>query len=300
MDILIGCDPEVFVTNGERFVPACGMIPGTKDAPYPVDGGTVQVDGLALEIGIDPVRTTSAFDLAVSKVMDQLVLMLPEALALSTTSVADFKAGEYDALPEIYKVVGCDPDYNAYSGTLNEPAEASRARMAGGHIHIGWTKNEDPMNPAHFALCCRVAQQLDVALGVPSVYEDPAGWRRRATYGKAGAFRPKPYGMEYRSLSNYWVFDSMLRHYVAARALYAVTKLYQGVFFPDLLPEDFAVDIINGADTSPDPVATGHDMDRVIATLNGADMLQRDYHMLCGPWHVPSFGTMNNHVVFPE
>jgi hypothetical protein len=37
---------------------------------------------------------------------------------------------------------------------------------------------------------------------------------RKQLYGKAGAFRPKPYGAEYRVLSNFWVFDTKLTGWV--------------------------------------------------------------------------------------
>jgi hypothetical protein len=33
-------------------------------------------------------------------------------------------------------------------------------------------------------------------------------------YGKAGAYREKSYGVEYRTLSNFWVFDERLSDWV--------------------------------------------------------------------------------------
>ena len=39
-------------------------------------------------------------------------------------------------------------------------------------------------------------------LGIPSVVKDP-DTKRRTLYGKAGDFRLRPYGLEYRSLSSY-------------------------------------------------------------------------------------------------
>jgi hypothetical protein len=37
---------------------------------------------------------------------------------------------------------------------------------------------------------------------------------RKELYGKAGAYRGKEYGVEYRSLSNYWVFDPKLTKWI--------------------------------------------------------------------------------------
>lgn len=47
---------------------------------------------------------------------------------------------------------------------------------------------------------------MDLHLGVPSLVLDK-DTERRKLYGKAGAFRPKPYGVEYRTLSNFWIWS---------------------------------------------------------------------------------------------
>jgi hypothetical protein len=48
---------------------------------------------------------------------------------------------------------------------------------------------------------------LDLFVGIPSIFmdHDPTSARRRKVYGQAGRYRPKEYGMEYRSLGNFWL-----------------------------------------------------------------------------------------------
>ena len=68
-----------------------------------------------------------------------------------------------------------------------------------------------------------IIQRCDLFLGVPSVLMDE-GELRKQLYGKAGAFRPKPYGVEYRTLSNFWVFDPKLVGWVHDQVGRALTE----------------------------------------------------------------------------
>lgn len=230
--ILIGCDPEVFVRNpnSKQFVTAHNMIPGTKKEPFKVKHGAVQVDGMALEFNIDPAASRSAFVGNVKRVYHELEKMVP-GYELVPVPVADFDPDyfikEVDAQA---KELGCDPDYNAYTGKPNviPPGSGDRPfRTASGHVHIGWTEDMDPMDPVHFEDCRIVARQLDFALGLQSLQFDKDN-RRRSLYGKAGAFRPKPYGVEYRTLSNRWLTDDRLIAWVYDATVKALDALDKG------------------------------------------------------------------------
>ena len=59
--ITIGCDPEFFVKENNKFVNAHGLIEGTKDFPQLVNKGAVQVDGMALEFNINPAKNSKEF-----------------------------------------------------------------------------------------------------------------------------------------------------------------------------------------------------------------------------------------------
>jgi len=225
MNILIGSDPELFVHDGKGFISGHDLIPGSKEEPYPVRGGAVQVDGTALEFNTDPARGAKEFSNTVQKVVEQLDGMIPKRLELVANPTADFAKKYFDALPAKAKELGCDPDFNAYTGMKNNPPNANvHFRTGAGHIHVGWTDIKDPHDPLHMDECRSIVQMLDIYLGVPSMYLDDDN-KRRQLYGMAGAFRPKTYGVEYRVLSNFWVMDPDIRMWVYNNTIAGLKRL---------------------------------------------------------------------------
>jgi hypothetical protein len=206
--LTFGCDPELFVLDAEGVaVCADGLIPGTKTDPYKVPGGAVQVDGMAAEFNIDPVTTFEDFQSNCKLVMGSLKKMLPKGYTLSAVPAMEFTEKVWEESPDHAKELGCSPDFNAWTLEANPPPtppEGSRLRTASGHIHVGWTNDIDPFNPDHIGHCVDLVKQLDWFLGTWSVTVDKDN-RRRSLYGKAGAMRFKPYGVEYRVLSNFWL-----------------------------------------------------------------------------------------------
>lgn len=228
--VLTGADPEYFIKSKgcETFSSAHGVIPGTKADPYKVNKGAVQVDGMALEFNIDPAATEAEFIENITTVMNTLKNMLPDHEHV-LSPVADFTPEVMAAQPEEALDLGCDPDYDAYTGQERPRPDATGItfRTAAGHVHIGWTQDTSTQDPDHKEACQMLAQQLDYYLGLGSMLIDPE-YRRRALYGKAGSFRVKPYGMEYRTLSNVWLKDEKLMGWVYRMANKAFTDLAEG------------------------------------------------------------------------
>jgi hypothetical protein len=228
MKILIGADPEVFVRDEKgRFRSAHGLIPGTKEEPYPVQDGAVQVDGLALEFNTTPAATREEFIHHIGSVMNQLAGMVP-GYTLAIEPTARFHHMHLKTQPEKALELGCEPDYCAYTGQQNpRPNAATTMRTAAGHVHIGGFETDDPTGEEHMTKCITLVKVLDAFLGLNSLFWDHDN-KRRAMYGKAGAFRPKPYGVEYRSLSNAWLKHPDLVGKVFDQSKKAVELLLSG------------------------------------------------------------------------
>lgn len=227
---LIGADPELFVRDPSgNLVSAFGMIPGTKDSPFEVEHGAVQVDGMALEFNIDPASTVKEFNRNITAVLAQLKEMIPPGYQFDFSPVAHFGQDYIDAQPEEAKALGCTPDFNAQQGGVVNPSPNSTTgfRTASGHIHIGWTRGQDIDVPEHMEACIMAVKQLDVTLGVAQRAWD-RDIIRSQMYGKFGAFRPKHYGVEYRTLSNTWVNDADRRSFVFHTAMAAMEQLMEG------------------------------------------------------------------------
>jgi hypothetical protein len=203
-NIKIGADPELFLKNkatGE-YVPACDLIGGSKEKPKKIDkkGHAVQEDNVMAEYNIRPASSAAQFVESHNFVLGYLREALPE-FDLGIVASVEFKK-EQLAHPKA-SVFGCDPDYNAWTMTINPPpGQNSNLRTAGGHIHIGY-------DGAHISNQIPLVKAMDLFVGVPSILLDPDN-RRRERYGKAGAFRPKEYGVEHRTPSNFWIGSDKL------------------------------------------------------------------------------------------
>lgn len=234
--LLIGADPEVFVRNAQGVLISGHFFPcGTKEDPKPVANGHVQNDGMALEFNVPPSATKKEFvtqTLAVIKDLNAIVKATDSGAKLVPIPVADFGEEYIKSVPSEFSKLGCNPDYNAYTREANPVPDASMPfRTGSGHVHIGWTSDEDPQNGAHFEVCTRLVKELDYYLGLPSVLWDHDD-RRRELYGQAGAFRPKSYGLEYRVLSNAWLLNKKRMEFVFERAQMAAVSALQSIHKP--------------------------------------------------------------------
>lgn len=195
-----GADPEFFLVDPQtkKFISSINRIGGSKDFPMDIgDGCAVQEDNVAVEFNIPPCKTAEEYVKAINYALDHVRDRAKEMgleIAITPSAVFDDDELAHPAAQEF----GCEPDFNAWNGGEENPrpnAEDKNLRSAGGHIHIAL---EDGMSPIHAVQC------MDLFVGAMMVeFDDDT--RRRLLYGNPGAYRPKPYGVEYRTASNAWI-----------------------------------------------------------------------------------------------
>lgn len=216
----LGADPELFLrdVNTGGVVPVCGLIGGSKDDRLPLEGMAegyaVQEDNVMLEFNIPPASNPNRFARYIRDgllAIENLIRIRNLPLEVDYSSERLFSDGQLSH-PQA-QTFGCSPDFDGYKmGAPCRPINADRLggwRFAGGHVHIGYDYEHVPHHV--------VAQLCDLFLGLPSVALDKQA-QRRNRYGQPGRFRPTEYGIEYRTLSNFWIFDDVLRGEIGYRA----------------------------------------------------------------------------------
>ena len=209
--ILIGCDPELFVYDAQgRPVSAFDLIEGSKVCPKPVPNGAIQRDGVAAEFNIKPADNVNDFIYRIRSVRSSLLEEIHKTdrgYVLKANPTIKFTRKQWNSISEDAKMLGCEPDFSAYTPTKpNErPITDKFMRTGAGHIHISWGETvNDFMAPLYRTKVASLIWHLDKHL-----YKESLKWdkdkERQELYGQAGAFRPKPYGVEYRTLSNAWL-----------------------------------------------------------------------------------------------
>lgn len=197
----LGCDPEIFLIDPVtlEFVSSVGKIGGSKDFPMPIneEGDAVQEDNVTVEFNTPACTSSAQFIEHINKNKEWIRKRAAElGLHMSIAASATFSDKELDT-PEA-QTFGCEPDFNAWKKGKQNPrprADNPNLRSCGGHIHIGLNDGDDPL---------LVIQAMDLFVGCLMLEFDKDADRRKL-YGKAGAFRPKKYGVEYRTASNAWI-----------------------------------------------------------------------------------------------
>lgn len=206
-----GLDAEFIIRDKKTHLPVSmiGKLGGSKQKPLKVPRGALQEDGVLAEINIRPAKSLFEWETNITTVLHYL----EKAVEKMGCYV------DYNSIEEIYPdselnhslawQSGCDPDYNCWTEERNPivPYETP-LRTCGGHIHIGF-RDIDQYKPNFRA---QVARQLDLGVGIPLFVIEPPN-NRRSIYGKPGAYRPKPYGVELRTPSNFWLKSPILRKY---------------------------------------------------------------------------------------
>lgn len=206
----IGTDPELFLKEKEtgKYKSAIPFLEGTKENPDVMECGSgLQRDNVALEFATPPKDSETDFVKSIQDAFMNIVKKIPDGHEMVVTPSANFDEDQLDH-PEA-KRFGCSPDYDAYIPAQNPPAqcEDKTFRSCGAHIHAGYVEGSgndfllDPWGKINTILT------MDAVHGMISVVLDNSkeAIERRKLYGKAGSHRPTDYGVEYRSLSNFWM-----------------------------------------------------------------------------------------------
>lgn len=241
--VSFGCDPEFFFSKNGKVVGAEKILP--KDGlDYPLTGGSVPsgngtvvlgkggkviIDGVQAELNPRPNTCRANLANEISLCFIGIKNTMKErgglfAVDLSRTVKVSKK--EFDSLSENSKKFGCAESKNVYlskeESKITVDPTVYRGRSGAGHIHIGHNGNTTVRsvldNPK------RLVPVLDLVVGNTCVLidRDKGNIERRKHYGRAGEYRTPQHGIEYRTLSNFWLQSYPLMSLVTGLARYAI------------------------------------------------------------------------------
>lgn len=219
----LGCDPEFFfksddgVIGAEKVFKKEGLLnttPSVNDRCV-LEGTKSQfvIDGVQAELNPRPntCRANLANEIsACFKTLDAELKKQKTNISVDFSRSVVISEEKLAELDKENQKLGCKPSNSAYRGAGVKLSEVDplkhRQRSAGGHIHIG-IKNQPRLEKAVKKHPTKVIKMLDIICGNTCVLidRDEGNKERRKLYGRAGEYRLPAHGIEYRTLSNFWL-----------------------------------------------------------------------------------------------
>jgi hypothetical protein len=210
MDFTIGSDPEFILKDQKNNIKsAIGVIKGTRNKRLKINQIDFYYDNVLAECTVKPSKNKEEFVLNVKKSIE-IFKELVKPYKITTLSSAHFSSEEL--LHKDARKSGCAVEYCAYNLEAISPRKidkifsATKLRTAGGHVHLG-----TDLGKKHES-CVMLVRMLDLFLGFTFLFLDDSkeSIERRKIYGAAGRYRQPKYGVEYRTLGNYWLSSPKL------------------------------------------------------------------------------------------
>lgn len=242
--VSIGCDPEFFfrkkdgtILEAQDVLPDEGLeyVRNTdnRDGGYTSLGSTNSkfvIDGLQAELNPRPNTCRANLGNEVHAMFKTLSEHIEgKDVKVDFGQIVKLSKDDMNRISNRSKQFGCMPSYNVYDQDARIGVDPSKYpyRSAGGHIHLGSTDADvKEVLKDHE----RIVPMLDIILGNTCVLidRDTGNKERRKVYGRAGEYRKPAYGIEYRTLSNFWLRRYQLMSMVTGFARLAVMIVHQG------------------------------------------------------------------------
>lgn len=225
LHLRVGSDPEFFFVKDNKVIPSVEVIDTETNA--------VKRDGFQGELNpmADSCREVAGVRIARAITeANKIAKKVGATLTFNMSTVIEPDVWKRSASG--LKRFGCNPTQNVHEKEFKRSTGMrEKFRSAGGHVHIQLT---DPLKRK----VTEIVKVMDIMVGNTCVLidRDPANARRRKIYGRAGEHRIKPYGLEYRVPSNFW-----LKHYVLWSMISGLARNACGIVHKGLHEELFKV-----------------------------------------------------------
>ena len=205
MSFSFGSDPEfIIIDKSGRVKSAIGIVPGNKKKKLKVEDNLFFYDNVLAECTVSPSFSREEAIENIRKSLCAYSKILGD-FKMTTIASAEFENEEMNHKDA--RESGCAVEYCAYelksipSQKIKKLFKKSNFRTAGGHVHLGTDLGKNHES------CVMLVRMLDLFLGVVSIILDPCpqSLARREIYGKPGRYRQPNYGLEYRTLGNFWL-----------------------------------------------------------------------------------------------